>query len=74
MKTSVCPMSTLLFLILVHGGSAAYCDDNLFPEDEELKRFSGVKFTKELSTTEYGSLGTFKMLHCCGKSYLSLEW
>ncbi|XP_060862325.1 uncharacterized protein LOC132939262 [Metopolophium dirhodum] len=60
---------------VVRGGSAAYCDENLFPEvDEAQQLYAGVRFTKELSTTEYGPLNSFKTLHCCGERYLSLEW
>lgn len=59
----------LLLLTVVHDGSAAYCDDNMFEA-----RSPGVQFTKELSTFEYGTVGSFKTLHCCGEKYLSLEW
>lgn len=56
--------------------SAAYCDEHLYPEDEKrrLSSTAGVRFTKELSANEYGPLGSFKTLHCCGERYLSLEW
>ncbi|XP_025417058.1 uncharacterized protein LOC112688199 [Sipha flava] len=63
--------------VIVRGGSATYCDDNLFHAAGKLHLSSsspGVQFTKELSASEYGPLNSFKKLHCCGENYLSLEW
>ncbi|XP_050432005.1 uncharacterized protein LOC126840369 [Adelges cooleyi] len=53
----------------ISGVQCAYCDDHKF---KELR--PGVQFTKELSSSEYGAISSFKTLHCCGKKYLSLEW
>lgn len=58
-----------LLLMVAHASSITYCGENMFDN-----RQPGVQFTKELSTAEYGAVGTFKTLHCCGEKYLSLEW
>lgn len=70
------PLMLLLVLAMIaRDVAAAYCDDDLFPDDEEDQLWSsGVKFTKELSAAEYGVLSSFKTLNCCGKKYLSIEW
>ncbi|XP_076392991.1 interleukin-1 receptor accessory protein-like 1-B [Megachile rotundata] len=34
----------------------------------------GLRFTKEVVTTEYGNIGAFKALHCCLRGYRSIEW
>ncbi|XP_046668480.1 X-linked interleukin-1 receptor accessory protein-like 2 [Homalodisca vitripennis] len=52
-------------------GLVDYCDEN--------KRNSsiltpGIQFTKELSSSEYAVLSSFKSLHCCAKGYRSIEW
>lgn len=80
---SSAPMLLLLVFLamavaaIVRGSSATYCDDNLFHTADKLQVASsspGVQFTKELSSSEYGPLNSFKKLHCCGENYLSLEW
>ncbi|OAD52997.1 hypothetical protein WN48_11083 [Eufriesea mexicana] len=47
-----------------------YCSmhkfDNLPP--------GGLRFTKEVVTTEYANIGAFKALHCCLRGYRSIEW
>jgi len=67
-------MAAIMVAALHRGCSAAYCDENLYPENEKRRPAAGVRFTKELSANEYGPLGSFKTLHCCGEKYLSLEW
>lgn len=34
----------------------------------------GLRFTKEVVTTEYANIGAFKALHCCLRGYRSIEW
>ncbi|XP_053983034.1 interleukin-1 receptor accessory protein-like 1-B [Hylaeus volcanicus] len=34
----------------------------------------GLRFTKEVVSTEYANIGTFKALHCCLRGYRSIEW
>ncbi|XP_012274827.1 single Ig IL-1-related receptor [Orussus abietinus] len=34
----------------------------------------GLRFTKEVVTTEYANLGAFKAIHCCLRGYRSIEW
>lgn len=35
---------------------------------------SGLRFTKEVVSTEYANVGSFKSLHCCLRGYRSIEW
>ncbi|KAK0163544.1 hypothetical protein PV327_007215 [Microctonus hyperodae] len=35
---------------------------------------SGLRFTKEIVTMEYASVGAFKAIHCCLRGYRSIEW
>ncbi|KAK0087477.1 hypothetical protein PV325_000918 [Microctonus aethiopoides] len=35
---------------------------------------SGLRFTKEIVTMEYASVGSFKAIHCCLRGYRSIEW
>ncbi|XP_015109356.1 single Ig IL-1-related receptor isoform X2 [Diachasma alloeum] len=34
----------------------------------------GLRFTKEVVTTEYANVGAFKAIHCCLRGYRSIEW
>ncbi|XP_051168749.1 single Ig IL-1-related receptor-like [Leptopilina boulardi] len=34
----------------------------------------GLRFTKEVVTTEYATVGSFKAIHCCLRGYRSIEW
>ncbi|XP_011301162.1 interleukin-1 receptor accessory protein-like 1-B isoform X2 [Fopius arisanus] len=34
----------------------------------------GLRFTKEVVTTEYANVGSFKAIHCCLRGYRSIEW
>ncbi|XP_011496370.1 PREDICTED: interleukin-1 receptor accessory protein-like 1 [Ceratosolen solmsi marchali] len=53
-------------------------------EDNELKDYcsmhrfenlsSGLRFTKEVVSSEYANVGSFKAIHCCLRGYRSIEW
>lgn len=34
----------------------------------------GLRFTKEVVSTEYATVGKFKAIHCCLRGYRSIEW
>ncbi|XP_034950251.1 single Ig IL-1-related receptor-like [Chelonus insularis] len=54
------------------------------PRDDELEDYcsahkfdklpGGLRFTKEVVTTEYANVGAFKAIHCCLRGYRSIEW
>lgn len=50
-------------------GLEFYCSLNKFENS-----YSGLKFSKEIVTTEYANFGSFKALHCCISGYRSIEW
>ncbi|KAG8042342.1 hypothetical protein G9C98_004976 [Cotesia typhae] len=62
---------------VVIGGSPPSRDDEL--EDycsahKFDKLLGGLRFTKEVVTTEYANIGAFKAIHCCLRGYRSIEW
>lgn len=52
--------------------------DNELEEHCKINSFGnvgrGLRFTKEIVTTEYANAGSFKALHCCLRGYRSIEW
>ncbi|KAL7306663.1 hypothetical protein TKK_0001339 [Trichogramma kaykai] len=46
-----------------------YCTSNRFQN-----AFSGLGFTKEVVSSEYANIASFKALHCCLRGYHSIEW
>ncbi|KAH0544127.1 hypothetical protein KQX54_001240 [Cotesia glomerata] len=46
-----------------------YCSAHKFD-----KLPGGLRFTKEVVTTEYANIGAFKAVHCCLRGYRSIEW
>ncbi|XP_057328802.1 single Ig IL-1-related receptor-like [Microplitis mediator] len=54
------------------------------PRDDELEEYclmhrfdklpGGLRFTKEVVSTEYANVGAFKAIHCCLRGYRSIEW
>lgn len=62
-----------LGLLVLHCAKANelkdYCSINKF---DNLS--GGLRFTKEVISTEYANLGGFKAIHCCLRGYRSIEW
>lgn len=55
------------------------CDSNELKDYCSVHRYenlvvSGLRFTKEVVTTEYANVGAFKAIHCCLRGYRSIEW
>ncbi|XP_014597969.1 PREDICTED: interleukin-1 receptor accessory protein-like 1-B [Polistes canadensis] len=46
-----------------------YCSSHRFDN-----LHGGLRFTKEVISTEYTNVGRFKSLHCCLRGYRSIEW
>ncbi|XP_015609789.1 uncharacterized protein LOC107274788 isoform X2 [Cephus cinctus] len=71
----VSAISLLIVLDVIHLHSVLanelkdYCSMHRF---ENLP--GGLRFTKEVVTTEYASVGSFKAIHCCLRGYRSIEW
>ncbi|XP_076757742.1 interleukin-1 receptor accessory protein-like 1-A [Xylocopa sonorina] len=58
---------------------AAICQANELKDYCSMHKFDnlppgGLRFTKEVVTTEYANIGAFKALHCCLRGYRSIEW
>lgn len=57
----------------------AICQGNELKDYCSMHKFDnlppgGLRFTKEVVTTEYANIGAFKALHCCLRGYRSIEW
>lgn len=70
-------------MIPVEGGLlvvflAAICQANELKDYCSMHKFDnlpgGLRFTKEVVTTEYANIGAFKAVHCCLRGYRSIEW
>lgn len=65
----------IVFLgVLVSGKSLSIVDFCDVDRRNSSVTSPGLQFTKELSSSEYTVVSTFKSLHCCAKGYLSIEW
>ncbi|KAG7207740.1 hypothetical protein KM043_009354 [Ampulex compressa] len=65
-------------VLLVLSLTAAVCLGNELKDYCSMHKFDnlpgGLRFTKEVVTTEYANVGAFKALHCCLRGYRSIEW
>lgn len=66
---------TLALLVL----GATSCSSNELKDYCSVHRYDnlssgGLRFTKEVVTTEYANVGSFKAIHCCLRGYRSIEW
>ncbi|XP_029676885.1 single Ig IL-1-related receptor-like [Formica exsecta] len=73
MKTKM-EISTTFFISIL----AVICRGNELKDYCSIHKFDnlpgGLRFTKEVVTTEYANVGAFKALHCCLRGYRSIEW
>lgn len=67
-------ISTTFFISIL----AVICRGNELKDYCSIHKFDnlpgGLRFTKEVVTTEYANVGAFKALHCCLRGYRSIEW
>ncbi|XP_043284656.1 uncharacterized protein [Venturia canescens] len=68
-------VSTILIVVFF----SRCCDSNELKDYCSVHRYenliiSGLRFTKEVVTTEYANVGAFKAIHCCLRGYRSIEW
>ncbi|XP_003428128.1 single Ig IL-1-related receptor [Nasonia vitripennis] len=70
-------LSTLTTMLLV-ARIESKVDDNDLKDYCSMHRFEnlpgGLRFTKEVVSTEYANLLSFKAIHCCLRGYRSIEW
>lgn len=71
-------MARLVGVLMMVTMTVALADDNELKDYCSMHRFEnlpgGLRFTKEVVSTEYANVGAFKAIHCCLRGYRSIEW
>lgn len=71
---TVATLTTMLLVVRIE----SKVDDNDLKDYCSMHRFEnlpgGLRFTKEVVSTEYANLLSFKAIHCCLRGYRSIEW